>query len=197
MIAQACNLRLDSQIREYEATENELIRKLNEYEKQGERYLRYIDELEEKLQRYSEELRNHDCNEFVNSKYKSKVDEIEDKMRIQMREWQLSLDGIKNEKEEAIKNAKNTLEKMETMRKSHEEALAQVKSKLEAELKQATESFQKNDERKVTTIRELQTQLNRMKLSSQQIQQALSVKIKQLQAALGICLGNGGSNNSS
>lgn len=96
------NFKLDSEIRDHESTENQLIKKLDQSEKQSERYVQHIDELEEKILRYAEELRNHDCADFVDSKYKIKAEEIETTLQEQMREWQLSLNEIKNEKDEAV-----------------------------------------------------------------------------------------------
>ncbi|ODN04679.1 Leucine-rich repeat and coiled-coil domain-containing protein 1 [Orchesella cincta] len=190
-----CNFKLEAQVREMESNENVLIRKLEQSDKQCEKYIRHIDELEDKVERYKEDMRSHDCDDYSDSKYKKKLTEVDELFQRKNREWHEAQRELEQEKDEAISTARKALQKTEELQHAHESQVSELKTKFKAEIQKLQSQQVKQITEQCTKTRELQSELDRIKLSSSQIQRALSTKIQQLQAALSICLGGGSSSN--
>lgn len=96
-----CNFRLESQVRDHESTEAHLIRKLEQCEKDCDSKVKHIHELEERISDFTEEMRSHCCDDFADSKYKSRLREVEEAFQRKNREWQDSINKIEKERDDA------------------------------------------------------------------------------------------------
>ncbi|CAL8131597.1 unnamed protein product [Orchesella dallaii] len=190
-----CNFKLETQLREMELNENGLIRKLEQSDKHCEKYIRHIDELEEKVEKYKQDLRVHDCDDYSDSKYKKKLIEVEELFQTKSREWHEAQRELENEKDQAISTARKALQKTDELQQAHESQVSELKTKFKSEIQRLQAQQAKQISEQCSKTRDLQSELDRIKLSSSQIQRALSTKIQQLQGALSICLGGGSSSN--
>lgn len=100
------NFKLESDSRDYERMEGQLTLKLDQANRKIDDYLSQIENLEDKVHKYDEEIRTHDCDEYVDSKYKRKLHEVEDILRAKTKEWESSLKEVREERDEAVQTSK-------------------------------------------------------------------------------------------
>lgn len=93
---------LEVRLREAQETEKALSHQLSSEQKSNQDLESQILQLESQLNSMEEDLRHHNCEDFVDSKWKSRVDELE----MDQTSWQRSLRSLEKERDLALTAAR-------------------------------------------------------------------------------------------
>ena len=97
---------LESQLREGDANEAGLARKLEQEQRRSARLEESLEEYQKRLSALEEELREHNCEEYVETSLKIKLKQMEYEVKERYEEWQQALDEARGEKERAQREAR-------------------------------------------------------------------------------------------